>query len=319
MKKLSLILSSLIFLAFYACSDVTESTNVSNSEDEAAIKAVLDADDLSYDELDDGTEESFGVDDPNWLSGGFEKDGIRMRFGRRITERAGNVDVVFTSDTTATAYVNRTFSGKFVSVTGELIGDTLSLNRFEKPLVHHVERIVNLYKFRDDANLERRNWKIENISMAEGQARPTTVNIVELVILPEGQDSVVITNPTEYFINGVNLFTFPRFKDVTVRVKVENNTVDPVEYPAGSSSTENVRLHYGRNRLGHHAKRNFRYIGEDGMGYKIYEGTWTVQQFGGVHHAVIDVIDNGTILNQNEAMYPYSSSTWSTPYRVTAF
>ncbi len=319
MMKLNLILSTLFFLSIYSCSENgTNSDGNSASEDEAAIQQVLEEDDLVYEEVGDGEEDSYGVDDPNWLGGGFAKNGIRARFGRKITSRSKNIEVVLTSDTTATAYVSRTFEGKFVSLTGEWNDTSWSAQRFTKPLVHKVERVVNLQKYRDDAELERRNWKIESISMADGVSDPSTVSIIELVVYPEGQDSVVITNPTVYFMNGLNMFTFPRHSDVTVKVIVENTTANTIEWPAGSGSTENVRLHYGRNRQGHRGIKKFDYVGSR-SGYQVYQGTWTIQQFRGIHHAVIDVIDNGTILNDDNVVYPYSSATWATPYVVTPF
>ena len=96
------------------------------------------------------------------------------------------------------------------------------------------------------------------------------------------------------------------------------NTVNPVIYPENTRATENVRLHYGRNRLGHFARSNFEWVEREGD-LNIYEGTWIVRQFRGMHHAVIDVIDNGTIYEESETDYPYISNTWATPYRVTVF
>jgi hypothetical protein len=320
MKKLSLIFSTLIFLSVYSCSDNGNNPNPNpSSEDEAAIQQVLENDDLVYDEVDDGDESNYSKDDPSWLGGGLAKEGIRAHFGRKINKKSGNIEIILTSDTTATAYISRKFEGNFVSLTGEQTSDTSwSLQRFSKPLTHKVERVVNLKKYRDDAEVERRNWKVESVSMGDGISDPSTVSIVELIVKPEGQDSVVITNPTEYFQNGLNMFTFIRFEDVTVRVIVENTTANKIEWPAGSGSTENVRLHYGLNRKGDRAIKKFEYIGERN-GYQVYEGTWTIKQFRGIHHAVVDVIDNGTILKENETEYPYSSATWATPYVVKPF
>ena len=320
MKKLYFILGSLVFFTFMACSNSTDSTNNSQAEEEKAIKNIIDQDDMAYEEIGDASEDSYGAEDPSWLPGNLAKDGFRMRFGRKIVERQGDIEVVFTSDTTATAYVTREYKGEFVSLMGQWVNDTtFTGQRFSKPLVHRVERVVNLIKYRDDAAIERRNWKRESVSLADGKSDPNTISIVELVVKPEGQDSVVITNPLDFFLNGLNVFTLPRFTEVTLRVKVENNTINPVEFPTGSGSTENVRLQYGRNRLGHHAKTNFQYVGRDNNGYQVYEGKWTVRQFQGIHHAVIDVIDNGTILKNDEENYPYNSATWGTPYLVTPF
>lgn len=303
-----------------ACSNNTDSTNSSTAEEEKAISQVLEADDMVYEEIGDATEDDYGVEDPSWLPGSLAKEGFRMRFGRKIEERKRNIEVVLTSDTTATAYISNTYKGQFVSLTGAWVDDTtFTLQRFSKPLEHQVERVVNLVKFRDDANLERRNWKRTSVSMADGKSVPNTIKIMELVITPENQDSIIITNPIDHFVDGVNILTLPRFTNVTVRVKIENNSSSLVEYPEGSGSTENVRLQYGRNRKGHHAKANFEYVGKDIDGYQVYEGHWQVRQFSGIHHAVIDVIDNGTILNENSADYPYNSATWGTPYLVTPF
>ncbi len=319
MKKLSLIFSTLLFLTFVACDNLTDSKNNSESEDQAAIQQVLENDDQIYEEIGDSDENSYGVDEPNWLGGELAKHGIRARFGRKITGREGNVEVILTSDTTATAYISRIFTGKFVSLTGEQTSDTSwSLQRFEKPLTHNIKRVVNLKKFRDDADIERRNWKIESVSMADGLSDPSTVSIIELIIYPENQDSVIITNPTEFFQNGINMFTFPRFDEVTVKVIVENLTANTIERPAGSGSTENVRLHFGRNRKGHRGIKKFDYVGTR-SGYQVYQSTWTIKQFAGIHHAIVDVIDNGTILNKDDVAYPYSSATWGTPYVVTPF
>jgi hypothetical protein len=54
---------------------------------------------------------------------------------------------------------------------------------------------------------------------------------------------------------------------------------------------------------------------EEGM--NVYEGNWVVGQWPGIHHAVIDIIDNGTIFDDDINTYPYNSTTWSTPYKVS--
>jgi hypothetical protein len=323
MKKVYFILSVFLFAAFYACSDnSTDPPSNSTAEDEALIKQVLNDDELVYEEIDDGSEDTYGLDDsPNWTATeSFAKRSF-LRFGRKITGREKTINVVFTSDTTATAYISKTYTGDFISLTGAWTSDTtFTYQRFTKPLVHEVQRIVNLYKFRDDTTVnERRNWKRESVSLAAGESVPTTISIVEMVIYPENQDSILITNPLEYFVNGVNLLTCPQQREVRVRVKIENTTANPIEFPAGSGSTENVRWHYGRNRQGHHAVKGFEYVGKDANGYQVYEGTWQIKQHYGYHHVVLDVIDNGTILKANENLYPYSSATWGSPYRVTQF
>jgi hypothetical protein len=60
----------------------------------------------------------------------------------------------------------------------------------------------------------------------------------------------------------------------------------------------------------------FSYAGQDDEGNNVYKGQWTIGQWPGVHHAAIDVIDNGTIFDDDINTYPYNSTTWSTPYKV---
>ena len=320
MKKLSLILSALLFLSLVACNNMANSDDNLAAE-EAAIKSVLESDDLTYDEIGDPDEDSIDNDDPNWLGKtGFNKDGKhRLRYGRIITGREGSVEIVFDGDTAATAYISRTFTGKFVTHSGTLVNDTLTLTRFEKPLQHDIERIVTLRKVRNDAAVERRNWRVSSVSMADGLSNPGDVSIEKLVIKPAGQDSMVITDPNATFFDGNNMLNLPRFSEVTVKVFVKNNTANPVYFPVDTRATESVRLHYGRNRRGGRAITFFKYMGEDNAGNKIYQGTWTVKQFSGYHHAVVDVIDNGTILEKDEVTYPYSSATWGMPYHISPF
>ncbi len=320
MKKISLFISALLFLSLAACNNLASSDSNLAAEEEA-IKSVLNSDDLTYDEIGDPDESSIDSNEPNWLGGTtFNKGGKhRLRYGRIITGREGNVEVVFDGDTAATAYISRSFTGKFVTHSGTLVNDTLTLTRFEKPLQHNIERIVTLRKVRDDAAVERRNWRVSSVSMADGLSNPGDVFIKKLVVKPAGQDSLVITDPNATFFDGNNILNLPRFTEVTVRVYVQNNTANPVYFPVDTRATESVRLHYGRNRRGGRAIKFLQYVGEDNAGNKIYEGVWTVKQFAGYHHAVIDVIDNGTILEKDETAYPYSSATWGMPYHISPF
>lgn len=321
MQKISLILGLILLITLVACKEDSQSPNngVNSSEEEALILEALDKSDEVYEEVDDADDSNYDDGNPNWGATSLEKSGLRVHFGRRVTKREGKVEVVLTSDTTATVYIERIFTGKLVSKTGEQVNDsTFSMQKFEKPLHHEVDRIVYMRKFREDAQVERRNWKVESISLADGISVPSSVTITEVALYPENQPAVVISEPTKYFLNGVNMFTFPRHTEIKVVVKVANNTVNPVEWPQGSGATEHARVHFGRNRKGHVAKTVLKFKGTEN-GLNIYEGIWTVQQLKGMHHAIIDVIDNGTILKSDDANYPYSSATWGTPYRVTPF
>jgi len=77
-----------------------------------------------------------------------------------------------------------------------------------------------------------------------------------------------------------------------------------------------VRLHFARHRrLRLHGVRYFQWVRGEGN-VNVYEGTWTVGQHFRVNHAVIDVIDNGCLFDDEVDTYPYNSATWGTPYKV---
>lgn len=331
MKKIILFLGSIVLLTNVACDSLNDPGSGSTSEDKQEIKYILTEDSLIYDEMDDGAENTFSVDDPNWDTSGLPKVATdnddywkRAIFGRRVESRTRRVEINFTSDTTAQAIVHINFTGKFISLTGGLSGDSVIINRFTKPMEHDVERIINLAKYTDQRrDVSRVNpdrlyrWHIVSTSLGDGLSNPSTVSIVQVTIMPEGQDAIVISDPLEYMITRRAALRLPVFSEVKVQVKIKNETTNPIEHPMASGSYENVRLHYGLNRLGHHAKRPFKYVGQDDNGNQIYEGSWIVRQHPGTHHAVIDLIDNGTIFNEDNDAYPYSSATWGMPYIVT--
>ncbi len=326
MKRLMYVSLGLVFLFLMSCKQNSVNGDDPQSEWEkensAEIQTVLEADsDLNFDAIDDGSEDNIDQDDPNWTGSGTlaKTTKTKMHFGRiRKHPVERTVQIVFDTDSTATAYVNTVNKGIFVVHTVKADSDSITYKRFEKPMTHEVERVVHLMKVRDTEH-PRLNWKIKDISMKSGHSPNNTVEIVELSIMPTAGDSVVITDPLNYFMDGTNMFVYPRLTDVHLQVKVKNTSSNPMIYPEGTQATETVRLIYGRNMQGNFARKYFTWIGQDELGNNIYEGTWTVRQFRGMHHAVIDVIDNGTILSPDNDLYPYNSSTWSTPYRVTLF
>lgn len=323
MKKFAVLILGLSLLLTFSCQKSTTGSEDDLSQIEqqniAAIKTVLqDSAEISYDALDDGNEENIDSDGPNWGgSATLAKTGwTRTHFGRiatRPVERS--IQVVLDTDSTATAYVYTKLKGLFIVHKAELDSMSFSMDRYEKPMTHEVERIVHLKKINVSDTLYR-DWKIVDVSMKEGASPDNTVDIVQLDVVPSGMDSVVITDALNYFQDRRSVFTYKRGTKVKLRVTVKNTSANPMIYPEGTLSTESVRLHYGRNMAGNFARKNFKWVGQDAGGNNIYEGAWIIKQFPGVHHAVIDVIDNGTILSKDKDAYPYNSNTWATPYRV---
>jgi len=322
MKRVIFMLFGFSLLWLVSCQKNTTGTDVNNeSEITAAIQSVLeDSSDIFYDGLDDQSEDNIDNDSPNWLGGStLEKTQVtRLHYGRIGTHPVErNIQITLDTDSTATAYIYTKLRGQFVVRKVVADSDSVSLQRFTKPMVHEVERIVHLKKFRETDN-PRRDWKISDISMKYGASPDNTVEIVKLEIMPQGYDSVTVSDPLNYFMNGATVFSYARWTEIKLRVTVRNTSANPMVYPQGTQATEMVRLIYGRNRSGNFARSPFTWVGQNEDG-NIYEGTWTIKQFRGIHHAIIDVVDNGTVLSSDNEAYPYNSNTWSTPYRVTIF
>ena len=100
MHKFILFLSSVVFLSIVACDSINDSTKGAIAEDKQEINSVLQEDDLVFDEMDEGDESTFGDVDPNWdvslpkTTDDHPAD-PRPRFGRVITERKKDVQIIF--------------------------------------------------------------------------------------------------------------------------------------------------------------------------------------------------------------------------------
>lgn len=321
MKNTLILILSFSMLFLMACQNDGPSAN-NDSEEIAAIQSVLeDSSDILFDGLDEESESFIDADDPDGMNLSKES-AIRTRFVRiRLHPVERSIQVNLDTDTTATAYVHSKIKGILKIKKLEKTDSSFTFDWYDKPITHHVERIVHLKKVNETGNL-RRDWRIVDVSMKNGYSENDGVEIVKMVVYPENQDSTVITNPLEYFQNGRTVFTFAQLTKVRVKVTVRNTTANPVYYPQDTRSTETVLLHYGRNprvARAHFGRTWFKYVGKDGLGNNVYEGSWKVRQFAGMHHAIIDVIDNGTILEKDKDQYPYVSATWASPYRVIRF
>jgi hypothetical protein len=252
----------------------------------------------------------------------FQKPIIPLRFGRvRLHPMVKNIRIVFTSDTSAEAHFHKIIRGNFVSLVADTSeSDTVKIYRTIRPMGHEFERIVHFVKHNG-------RWMLEDFSMVLGNSLGvintvdteivnTTLQITKLVI--EANDRTIeITDPLEYFQTRENVFSYTHGTTVKLKVHVSNTTVNPVGFPGNPEQTELVRLHHARHRHRRLHKINmFSYAGRDDNGDNVYEGKWIVGEWAGIHHAAIDVIDNGTIFDDDVNKYPYNSTTWSSPYKV---
>ncbi len=246
-----------------------------------------------------------------------------FRFGRVITERYAR-RIVFEQTPahpdTARLYMERVLMGRFVIVEKFDSNDTTNADTvaiYRKPLKHVVRRRALFAKRANDNRPRARGWRLIAISPGQGNSPGATVRIAKVVVIPENGDSLVFDSPLRPMMSVPDgLPIFDRGETVTVRVLVENTSDNPVINPR-TNSTELVMLHYARRRGNHHRKL-FEFVGTDPeTGLNVYEGTWQVQERGPrVYHAIVDVIDSGTIFDSDADAYPYNSATWSCPYIV---
>jgi hypothetical protein len=324
MKKITSIILVAFLLIIWGCSKDTVPTDSALSDEDQIMSEILaiegSADeDYFYADIDEESEENF--DEP--FGDSFQKPIVPLRFGRvRLHPVLKNIRIVFTSDTSAEAYFHKTIRGNFISLVADTSdSDTVKIYRTLRPMGHEFDRIVHFVK-RDG------RWMLEDFSMvlgnslgvintADAEIVNTTLEIKKLVI--EVDDRIVeITDPLEYFQTRESIFNFPHGTTVKLKVHVSNRTLNPVGFPGVPDQTEIVRLHHARHRLRHLHKINmFDYAGRDDNGNNVYEGKWVVGEWPGVHHAAIDVIDNGTIFDDDVNKYPYNSTTWCSPYKVT--
>lgn len=329
MKKL--IFLSLIISLFIVWGCNTDQSPVADEQtlNELAIQNLVsdiessDEEDYLYSNLDDESETTFfdiGTPDPSSLL----KSIVPLRFGRIARPIIRDIRIIFDTDTTATVMFRKEMRGIFRILAADTSGqDTALVYRVNKRLGHEFQRIAHFAK-RGNNTDRRRGWKLIDFSMVEGESYAPSdstivnseLNIVKVVVQADSVDTT-ITDPLSFFQSKKSVFSFSPGTDVTVTVHVDNNTTNPVVFPVGTQSTELVRLHHARHhKFRNHGVKHFQWIGQDADNNNIYQGTWTIGTNYRVHHAVIDVIDNGTIHDDDEIAYPYRSVTWGTPYLV---
>jgi hypothetical protein len=323
MKKLASITIIALLLILWGCSKDTVPTDFALSDEDQIRSEILNIEgsadeDYFYADIDEESEENFV--EP--FESSFQKPIIPLRFGRvRLHPMVKNIRIVFTSDTTAEAYFHKIIRGNFVALVADTSeSDTVKLYRTVRPMGHEFQRIVHFVKRGDRWMLQDFSMVLGNslavINTSETEITNTTLQITKLVI-KANDETIEITDPLDYFQTRKNIFSYNHGTIVKLRVHVNNTTVNPVGFPGIPEQTELVRLHHARHRLRHIHKINMlSYAGQDDNGNNVYEGSWIIGEWPGVHHAAIDVIDNGTIFDDDVNKYPYNSTTWSTPYKV---
>jgi hypothetical protein len=193
---------------------------------------------------------------------------------------------------------------------------------------HTFKRIAYFAKRGDEGESLRSRWRMLATSVVDGKSLGlvdsmrvrTTLQIQKLIVENEGK-TVEIDDPMSFIQRRGDLLTLTPGTEVQVTVQVKNDSENQLQVPAGKG-TELVRLHFGRHRHWRehdmYGIRHLHWVGQTPEGSNIYQGSWTVGPRFRVNHAVIDVIDNGSIFNNDTETYPYNSVTWGFPYKVKA-
>lgn len=314
---------NLIFLiSFSNCNKDTAQPNLENDEAVISELAESDEEDLFLDwGIDDGAEENMydGYDSGTMGKTSAMLDTV-LRFGRIIEDRGiRRLNINRSNRDTIKVGLVREFFGRFMVLAAVDTSDVIQ--RVRRRLRHAVARKAVYVKNPNVTDLERhprRGWELHSVSMGAGASKPnSTIVINEITVTTSEGQSHVFTDPLNtMFLVPEGLLRFSPDEVVTVQVKLDNTTANPVD-PMGTGSTEKVLLHHGTSRH-HHARKHLEYVGTDpGTGAQVYEGSWEIGRSGDrVFHAIIDAIDNGTIYDDDTETYPYNSTTWGAPYLV---
>lgn len=314
-KPIMLPLAALLALA--ACSKNPASLSTEkfgSSVDRAAIETTIQQDDLFNSQgFDDDGEQS-----PDYESGlsKVAEQIETIKFGRRAPYKLESIDVVFDSDTTATATITHSLNGKFFILAKDPTDSHVAGTLYSKDMENTILRKAKLRKVRNTGN-DRRDWRVIAVSGAVASSPNPTITISELSFVYEDGSALTITDPLSYFMSReTGLPEFRRGDSVKVFVKLTNTN----EFPPAPGET--ALLRYGMDHQFHRARKRLNdegiypdAVAGDGTYsglYRVHHPLWAHR----LHHAGVDIIDNGTIYD-NAA--PYDAVVWSLPYLVKLF
>jgi len=318
---------ALVLLLIWSCENAGEPVEIdSRAADEQAILSIIneiedsDTADYFYADLDEETEDQFIEPEYEFLA----KPVIPLKYGRvGLRPLVRDIRVEFTSDTSARVVFFKVLHGRFRVVT---MDSSYMLQRIERKMGHKFHRIAYFVKRGAENESLRRRWHMVATSVVDGKSLgvvdstriQTTLHILKLSV--EYADTIlVIEDPLNFIQRPGSILTLPTGSEVRVTAHVRNDAQNKIRIPTGKGS-ELVRLHFGRHRnwrsVDMYGIRYMKWIGQTADGVNIYQGNWTVKAHFRINHAVIDVIDNGCIFNDDIQTYPYNSVTWGMPYRI---
>jgi hypothetical protein len=297
-----------IILFFAGCQDemVVEPQDSEPTTDQAAMEKLVDQDSSLT-----SFEANYNEDGLMDILGKIQENIYPFRVGHKMRLVNRNLNINFVNDSMATGTLTKTFEGVLFIAASYDSNSVLPDTVIEKPFTSVVTR--NLI-FRKIANTDHpfRNWIIAAISLPEGGTQSPNIDIIRVtVFLPSG-DTLVVDSPNEYYLRlhwgWWRHIPFLRCgESVTVRV----------ELFSAYEEDDFVTLTYGANRYGHHrAKRRFELVSSTAVagGFeKVYEQTYTTNQYPGHYHAVINAMPKQVIYDDST---PVEMESWGIPYFV---
>ncbi|MFH1851548.1 MAG: hypothetical protein ABIA75_04320 [Candidatus Neomarinimicrobiota bacterium] len=322
MKKLLIPVVAIFMLLLVGCED--SDTNTATTEQQ--LLALLDGDDIfGLDGLDDGEAIEGDYESGLELPGTYKTlgdtidpdSGLRIRFGRRITSVAREVEFRDTDADTAYATITRVVNGNFVIFTRDTAsGDT---SRWIKPFTTDFIRQVRFVRVADSDTLD---WKIDALTVGVG-ITGTKVNIARVDWFTADGTTVLFSyggDVINQFFSRDEIAAFTAWETLRVEVTVTNQGP---EFPFNSG--EGVLLHYGSGPgvKGRKAINDSGRSGDAVASDNIFTGYWRVHGPGWdnrqgrwyqhrAFRSFVDVIDFGSLYAEDEAIH---SVFWALPYR----
>ncbi|MCC6550521.1 MAG: hypothetical protein IT279_10665 [Ignavibacteriaceae bacterium] len=217
------------------------------------------------------------------------------------------------------AYVTMTstYTGVFIieaSYEPVTPGDTTATadTVIQKPFTSVIVKNMVFVRINSSSN-PRLNWKLVKVSLPAGGTVTNNISITKAVLTFANGDSLVITNPNEFFLSRN-----PSGARRDIPVLLRNSAVRlRVEIFSAYADDDFVTLTHSANLRGFfRVKRRLMLVSTEvsGAGYaKVYEQTFLAGSAQGHFHAVIDATPRGVIF---ESASQFETKVWGVPYIV---
>jgi hypothetical protein len=240
-----------------------------------------------------------------------------LRWGRFITGFTVNVvTTVDPGDTTATATVQKTFTGtlKIKGIAGT--GDTVVIS---KDFTDASTRNVLLRKVGRDTTFAR--WVPVASSLIVGGTSPQPVGagiaITQVQLFVPGVDTLTVSDPTNFYLRYKWLSWYHGGRKDCPSLGGGEPLKINVTAVSASADTDIVALRYGFDFFGHRRRQHMTLVSQvdngNGTFTRVFESNWYMHFNRGFFTVGVDALTRGTLFDDAA---PYSVSWWGLPYRV---